>query len=686
MWCYVISWICLVQVPLLVKADACPETCVCETDGTVTCYHMTVLPTSFPANTRVLTLNNLKVNDVPSGAFSNLRHLHELHVYSSNIAEIQACAFSDLHSLKVLTISESKIGIINEFGFSSITNVTTISIYSTIIGIIKSYAFFDITDVVDMTMYNLNVTTFSTNAIYDVSNVKYLSIYMNTIGTFKPQAVANIKNISSFDIYMNRFKTYECGALEEALIGAKSWSFYSNELFCDCRLAWLYQEAQALDFTSSKCYGPPNYVGRSITDLTRKDVGCESTNLLCGPIDIIAPPAKELCRSSGNQSKSSTHSTSKSSVMTTTVTRQSTVAILENCPNDCVCKSNGDVSCHLMTKFPSSFPKQSKSISMYNFDLPEIPSGAFSGLSELKEIHIFANNIGVIKSCAFSGLTNIKTLTIYNSVIRSIESYAFSAINNASSFTIYSSEIGDIKPYAFFDISHVTDVSMYGLNITKIESHAFYNFKHINHVTFYMNVIDEIQTKAFSKFSDIDSSYAYMNRYAIFQCDALHDVMTSAEKASFYENDMYCDCGIHWILSNKPSTIDLGRNKCYGPQKYDKFYLNMLTAGDLQCTNISVSVTCPTPNIAEPVLSCKPTTATEKTHLPSFRTDEPLKRLSSTEDYYDQTTDCTAEFPIPTTEASVIKQNILIQPATGGATSIIVTSVSLQVISLIVRL
>lgn len=285
-----VVWAFLIILSMAVSAttamDTCPENCYCYA-AFVSCSDLDKFPTGFPDSTSTLTLYNLNIEEIPADVLKDLPGIKTLEIYSSNIGKISKCAFSGIRNMDYLTIYGSNIGIIETNAFTDMENVSMVSMYGSKIGEIHSYAFSNLKNIREWSMFTLNITSIDSRAFYNMQNVRYLSFYMNNVGIIHAAAFEELHFIQNFDMYLNHITTMECGNVENMVKVAKSFTFYSNEFFCDCRLAWFYFDGTDLTMQDymfkNWCFGPEAFSKSYLDGIAVETLSCPTN------IDVDRP-------------------------------------------------------------------------------------------------------------------------------------------------------------------------------------------------------------------------------------------------------------------------------------------------------------------------------------------------------------------------------------------------------------
>ena len=261
--------------------------------------------------------------------------------------------------------------------------------------------------------------------------------------------------------------------------------------------------------------------------------------------------------------------------------------------NNCFCVT-GIVSCSGLTKFPTSFPADSTTITVSHFNVDEIPPKSFSDLPVLESVEIFSGNISKISSYAFSGLSDFDRISFGNINIGTIESSAFTDLSDFGTLSVYASNIETINSKAFSNIFALDKLQIFSSNITAIRTEAFYMLEEVLKFSFLSNEVGLVDPYIFSVMLNLGTFEMYQNTIETFGCGFIEYAVKNAEKSSIHANNFACGCHVSTLLKNENIKKHMYSNWCTDPVEgtkvvLDKLYLDKEVCSD-ECQSVHKTV------------------------------------------------------------------------------------------------
>lgn len=278
----------------------------------------------------------------------------------------------------------------------------------------------------------------------------------------------------------------------------------------------------------------------------------------------------------------------------------------QSCPWGCVC-SSFEVMCAVATRIPDRIPSTVSRISIFASYIPELSSGIFSNLPNLREIEIQSSRIDRIRSCAFDGLKNAKYIKFFGTSIGEVEGNAFRNIENIGLISMQACNVERMQSYAFNGIKNVNNFTLFTQNIGYIDSKAFNDFSNIGQMDFVANNVGKLRSSAFSDFRNVGTLIMEKNSFQTMQCNVAESMMRTVQDFRFAFNGFWCDCRMSWYVALKERSAIGPGNKCYGPDVNKGNDLSTLTAEDFQCIFPPASEEdsgCPLRSVAPPMPAC----------------------------------------------------------------------------------
>ncbi|PWA18705.1 hypothetical protein CCH79_00005511 [Gambusia affinis] len=212
---------------------------------------------------------------------------------------------------------------------------------------------------------------------------------------------------------------------------------HSNNLHCDCHLAWLSDWLRArrglAPFT--QCMSPAHMRGLNVPDVQKKDFICTG-------------PAQMEPRACAPQ-----------------------VAV---CPPSCSCNNN-IVDCRRkgLTEIPANLPEGIVEIRLEQNLIKSVPPGAFTAYKKLKRLDLSKNQISDVAADAFSGLRSLTSLVLYGNKIAELPKGIFDGLSSLQLLLLNANKINCLRVNAFQDLQNLNLLSLYDNKLQSISKGLF---------------------------------------------------------------------------------------------------------------------------------------------------------------------------------------------------------------------
>ncbi|KAL4231234.1 hypothetical protein ACF0H5_008816 [Mactra antiquata] len=272
-----VAVVCLFDV----NAGQCPHECFCL-DGYVICAGLKTLPSAFPVDTRSITFNEIKVDEVPAGLFEDLLELQRLEFNLGSIGSINTGAFSNLMYVDSIRLANVKIGTIASGAFRNITDVGEIVIVTSDIKNIETKAFSDMFALDEMKIFSSSIDKIETLAFDAIDDLLKFTFGSNMVGVMEKIAFSNLINILELDMSSNTFYELGCGSIEPLLYHTEEISLFQNSVSCSCDLLWIKNTPGLSDhFMTNWCYSTTSgeYEKINWKDISPRKLGCKESRI-----------------------------------------------------------------------------------------------------------------------------------------------------------------------------------------------------------------------------------------------------------------------------------------------------------------------------------------------------------------------------------------------------------------------
>uniref|UniRef100_A0A8C8VEF8 Slit homolog 1 protein n=1 Tax=Pelusios castaneus TaxID=367368 RepID=A0A8C8VEF8_9SAUR len=382
------------------RAGGCPALCTCS-GPSVDCHGTGLrgVPRNVPRHAERLELNGNNITRINRNDFSGLKQLRVLQLMENQISTVERGAFDDMKELERLRLNRNQLHTLPELLFQNNQALSRLDLSENLIQAIPRKAFRGATDLKNLQLDKNQISCIEDGAFRALRGLEVLTLNNNNISTIP---------VSSFN-HMPKLRTFR---------------LHSNQLFCDCHLAWLSQwlrQRPAIGLFT-QCAGPPPLRGLPIAEIQKSEFSCS------GQTD--ATRAQICSLSSGSCPPMCTCSNSVVDCRGKGLTAipanlPETMTEIPRCPRDLrPMGPRGAVSTHRVNA-PRPARSQSGLVGswacvLYGNKITDLPKGVFGGLHALQLLLLNANKINCVRTDAFLDLHGLSLLSLYDNKLQSL--------------------------------------------------------------------------------------------------------------------------------------------------------------------------------------------------------------------------------------------------------------------------
>ena len=162
------------------------------------------VPSNIPAEATEVYLQDNKITELKTWAFSHLTECTKLDIHNNSITTIEGDAFSGIQQLGYLYLYHNKIKILQKSMFSGLNSLTTLDIHSNFIETIQDGCFSDLSN---LFLPANKLSGISGNMWLGLSALKYLHLHWNEIPIIKPGDFDNLPKLKILFLFDNPLTT-----------------------------------------------------------------------------------------------------------------------------------------------------------------------------------------------------------------------------------------------------------------------------------------------------------------------------------------------------------------------------------------------------------------------------------------------------------------------------------------------
>uniref|UniRef100_A0A8C1VAH5 Slit homolog 1 protein n=1 Tax=Cyprinus carpio TaxID=7962 RepID=A0A8C1VAH5_CYPCA len=241
----------------------------------------------------------------------------------------------------------------------------------------------------------------------------------------------------------NQIGTVERGAFDD-MRELERLRLHSNNLNCDCNLAWLSQWLRERPTIGlfTQCSAPAPIRGLNVAEVQKHEFSC-----------------------SGQSEDAAVQSCSFATGL---------------CPAICTC-SNNIVDCRGkgLTAIPANLPDSMAEIRLEQNSIKSIPPGAFSPYKKLRRIDLSNNQISELAPDAFQGLRSLNSLVLYGNKITDLPKGVFDGLFALQLLLLNANKIHCLRANTFQDLQNLSLLSLYDNKIQTLAKGTFTSLRAI---------------------------------------------------------------------------------------------------------------------------------------------------------------------------------------------------------------
>uniref|UniRef100_A0AAX7UH19 Slit homolog 1a (Drosophila) n=1 Tax=Astatotilapia calliptera TaxID=8154 RepID=A0AAX7UH19_ASTCA len=414
-------WVAMLSALIVGNASGCPALCTCS-GTTVDCHGLGLktMPRNIPRNTERLELNGNNLTRITKSDFAGLKYLRVLQLVENQITVIERGAFDDMKELERLRLNRNQLQQLPELLFQKNPGLSRLDLSENYIQSIPRKAFRGATD------------------------IKNLQLDKNHISCIEDGAFRALRGLEVLWYFRQKRKTSSINQLFFFFPLSFNSRLHSNNLNCDCHLAWLAQWLRQRPTIGlfTQCTAPPELRGLNVAEVQKHEFSCSGHQESSSP---------QPCSTGGG-----------------------------SCPAMCTC-SNNIVDCRGkgLTAIPANLPESMAEIRLEQNGIKSVPPGAFSPYKKLRRIDLSNNQISEIAPDAFQGLRSLNSLVLYGNKITDLPKGVFDGLYALQLLLLNANKIHCVRANAFQDLQNLSLLSLYDNKIQTLAKGTFTSLRAI---------------------------------------------------------------------------------------------------------------------------------------------------------------------------------------------------------------
>ena len=219
--------------------------------------------------------------------------------------------------------------------------------------------------------------------------------------------------------------------------------------------------------------------------------------------------------------------------------------------------------------------------------LETIPVGAFDGLGQLEYLIADENRLKTVTRMMFNHLTNLRELHLWGNQIEAIHDEAFNGLSQLKALDLGGNRLKTVSHTMFSKLSHLESLNLARNQLETIPYDAFGGLGKLHFLDLSTNVLKTVSHSMFSHLSRLEQLYLGYNQLETIPDDTflglgqlkylelsnnrltslnatLVSSMSQLKGVTLSDNPLTCDCQLAWIQT-KAKTVDV-EGVCANPQ------------------------------------------------------------------------------------------------------------------------
>ncbi|CAD5219599.1 unnamed protein product [Bursaphelenchus xylophilus] len=382
--------------------------------GIVNCIKkdLTRIPDGIPENTVRLDLQENQISKIGKKDLAKLTHLKILQLQDNKLATIESGAFDELRNLERLRLNRNLLQTIPEKLFEQNPKLHRLDLSENQLAVITDDHLIGPKSMRNLQLDKNRLTCLDTQLISSWNEMEILTLNGNSLNTMGEIAVnPNLRVFRLFD----------------------------NPWHCDCRLKWLKHVSTATELLSNvKCHRPAMLQGRNIASVDIQYMKCSG----------IEKRAASSCQEA------------------------------RVCPAVCTC-TDTTVDCRDrgLKYIPMNLPTSTTELRLEQNHITQIPKDVFKPMKNLRRLDLSKNNIHTVDPEAFSGLSSLNTLVLYANNITDLPEGVFDPLVELQLLLLNANKLQCLRKDLFKKQGMLNLLSLYDNEIKSIANGTFQPLK-----------------------------------------------------------------------------------------------------------------------------------------------------------------------------------------------------------------
>lgn len=267
---------------------------------------LTAVPTRFPIDTQLISLNGNQISTIPVGAFSKVRQLRHLYLASNELQSLPGDVFQGLSNLESLNLANNRLNSLPSGLLRGLSSLRDLYLDGNVLENLPKKFFDGLTSLRRLFLHDNNFQKFSDQVLGFRGEIQNIRINNKKTTSVTPAMLGNITSLVTLTLNHNGIANVQYGSFNRLSVlkrlklndnnistlprglfrdlkSLSLLSLYNNPFECTCALKWLkdwiLQNRRSVTvFHRDRiiCNGPSKVRGKRLLNVKDDEFGCKS--------------------------------------------------------------------------------------------------------------------------------------------------------------------------------------------------------------------------------------------------------------------------------------------------------------------------------------------------------------------------------------------------------------------------
>ena len=139
----------------------------------------------------------------------------------------------------------------------------------------------------------------------------------------------------------------------------------------------------------------------------------------------------------------------------------------------------------------------------------------FSGLDDLRQLHLYGNRLSTLPATVFSGLGNLEGLRLDDNRLSTLPATVFSDLGNLRQLHLYGNRLSTLPATVFSGLGNLRQLRLYSNRLSTLPATVFSDLGNLRHLRLHDNHLSTLPGTVFSDLGNLESLWLSDNRLSV---------------------------------------------------------------------------------------------------------------------------------------------------------------------------